>query len=97
MRQLPKTSIRKERLMQVYVGNISRHISDVQFHELVLPFGKPDSFSVPREPSGRGKGYGLLDYANPDHARAAIAGLHGKDIDGQILNASAADAANARR
>ena len=83
--------------MKVYVGNLSRHISDMQFNDLVLPFGKPDSLSVPRDPSGRGKGYGLLEYANPDHARAAIAGLHGKDIDGQILNASAASAANLPR
>ena len=79
--------------MQVYVGNLSRHISDVQFMDLASPFGAPDSLSVPREASGRGKGYGLLDYANADHARAAIAGLHGKDIDGQILNATATDAA----
>ncbi len=81
--------------MQVYVGNLSRHISDTQFSDLVSPFGKPDSLSVPREQNGRGKGYGLVEYANPDHARAAVAGLHGKDIDGQILNARATDAANA--
>ena len=83
--------------MKVYVGNLSRHISDMQFHDLVLPFGKPDSLSVPRDPRGRGKGYGFLEYANPDHAHAAIAGLHGKDIDGQILNASAASGANSPR
>ena len=83
--------------MQVYVGNLSRHISDGQFRDLVLPFGTPDSLSVPRETRGRGKGYGLVEYANPDHARAAIAGLQGKDIDGQILNASAANAANVPR
>ena len=85
------------RIMQVYVGNLSRHISDRQFADLVLPFGKPDSLSVPRDPSGRGKGYGLLEYASAEHARAAIAGLHGKDIDGQILNASATIPANSRR
>jgi RNA recognition motif-containing protein len=80
--------------MQVYVGNLSRHITDIQFMDLVLPFGEPVSLSVPREPDGTGKGYGLLEYANPDQARAAIAGLHQKDIDGQILNASAANAAD---
>jgi RNA recognition motif-containing protein len=76
--------------MRVYVGNLSRHISDMQFRELASPFGNPDFLTVPREASGRGKGYGFLEYANPDSARAAIAGLHGKAIDGQILNASAA-------
>lgn len=76
--------------MQVYVGNLSRHITDSQFLLLAMPFGKPDSLSVPRKTNGRGEGYGLLEYANHDHARAAVAGLHGKAIDGQILNARAA-------
>ena len=84
--------------MKVYVGNISRHISDAQLHALALPFGDADSVSVPRDAqSGRTKGYGFLDFANPDHALAAIAGLHGKDIDGQILNASEANAAKGLR
>ena len=77
--------------MKVYVGNISRHISDAQFHALALPFGNADSVSVPRDAeSGRTRGYGFLEFANPDHGLAVIAGLHGKDIDGQILNASEA-------
>ena len=83
--------------MQVYVGNLSRHITDVQFGELARPFGKPDSLSVPRGPGGRGKGYGLLEYVNVENGRAAIAGLHGKDIDGQILNASVANTADEPR
>jgi cold-inducible RNA-binding protein len=77
--------------MRVYVGNISRHITDKQFHALALPFGSADSVSVPRDvASGRSKGYGILEFANRDEALAAIAGLNGKDIDGQILNARAA-------
>jgi RNA recognition motif-containing protein len=78
-------------MTQVYVGNLSRHISDAQFHALALPFGNADAVSVPRDPAtGRGKGYGILEFSEPEHARAVIAGLHGKDIDGQILNASEA-------
>jgi cold-inducible RNA-binding protein len=74
--------------MRVYVGNISRHISDNQFRALSLPFGNADTVNVPRDvESGRTKGYGFLDFTNRDEALAAIAGLHGKDIDGQILNA----------
>ena len=84
--------------MKVYVGNLSRHISDAQFHALALPFGNADSVNVPRDVgSGRTKGYGFLEFANPDHARAAIAGLNGKDIDGQILNASEATASKELR
>ena len=84
--------------MKVYVGNISRHISDEQFHALALPYGKADSVSVPRDlDSGRTKGYGFLDFANQVDALAVIAGLNGKDIDGQILNASEANAARGIR
>jgi RNA recognition motif-containing protein len=84
--------------VKVYVGNISRHISDAQFHALALPFGNADAVSVPRDAeSGRTKGYGFLDFANPVHALAVIEGLNGKDIDGQILNASEANAAKGLR
>jgi RNA recognition motif-containing protein len=75
--------------MKVYVGNISRHLSDDQFRALASPFGKADSVSVPRDSaSGKTQGYGFLEFANSKDALAVIAGLNGKDIDGQILNAS---------
>ena len=84
--------------MKVYVGNISRHMSDDQFHALALPFGKADSVSIPRDvESGRTKGYGFLDFENAVDAHAVIAGLNGKDIDGKMLNASEANAARGVR
>ena len=78
-------------MIKVYVGNLSRHITDAQFHDLASPFGKADAVSVAREAEGgRGKGYGFLEFADRADARAVIEGLNGKDIDGQILNASEA-------
>ena len=92
------TNEKENVFMKVYVGNISRHMSDDQFHALALPFGNADSVSVPRDiESGRTKGYGFLDFENAVEARAVIAGLNGKDIDGQILNASEANAARGLR
>lgn len=84
--------------MKVYVGNISQHITDDQFHALALPFANAESVNIPRDvQSGRTKGYGFLDFANAMDARAVIAGLNGKDIDGQILNASEVNAARGLR
>jgi RNA-binding protein 39 len=78
-------------MIKVYVGNLSRHITEAQFQELVLPFGKAEAVSIPREEEGgRGKGYGFLEFADRADARAVISALNGKDIDGQILNASEA-------
>lgn len=77
--------------MQVYVGNVSRHITDAQFREMVAHFGMPGALQVSRDPNGRGKGYAVVEFADPDEARAAVAGLQGKDVDGQILNARSTD------
>ena len=35
--------------------------------------------------SGASKGFGFLEYGNDDEARAAIAGLDGRDVNGQSL------------
>jgi RNA recognition motif-containing protein len=73
-------------MTRLYVGNLSRQITDAQLHELALPFGKPDAANVARElRGGASKGFGFIDYAVAEQARAAIAGLTGKKVDGQAL------------
>jgi len=72
--------------MRLYVDNLSSKISDARLRELTLPFGEPQSANVARYiADGSSKGFGFIDYANADEARAAIAGLHGKNVDGQVL------------
>jgi cold-inducible RNA-binding protein len=83
--------------MKLHVGNLSDQIDDIQLRELALPFGKPESANIARHLiGGASKGFGFVDYANADEGRAAIAGLHGKDVHGQRLTVSEASAANAR-
>jgi len=73
--------------MRIYVGNLSEKITDAKLQELALPFGKPDSANIARElPSGKSKGFAFVEYRMADEARAAIAGLHGKNVHGQTLN-----------
>ena len=73
--------------MKIYVGNLPKKITDAQLHDLALPFGKPDSANIARElPGGASKGFGFIEYRHADEARAAIAGLDGKIIDGQTLS-----------
>ena len=83
--------------MKIYVGNLSRKITDTQLRELALPFGKPDSANIARElPSGASKGFGFVEFRTDDEGRAAIAGLNGKDVHGQTLNVFAAKALKPR-
>jgi RNA recognition motif-containing protein len=73
--------------MKIYVGNLSSKITDAQLHELALPFGEPDSANIARMlAGGASKGFAFVEYRLPAEARAAIAGLHGKDVHGQALN-----------
>ena len=72
--------------MKVYVGNLSKQVTSAQLNDLAVPFGTLVSANVATERStGDSKGFGFLEYSNDDEARAAIAGLDGRDVNGQAL------------
>jgi len=77
--------------MKIYVGNLSKQINDSQLNDLAVPFGALQSANVATErSSGESKGFGFVEFANADDAKKAIAGLDGKDVNGQILKVSEA-------
>ena len=83
--------------MKIYVGNLPRKITDTQLHELALPFGKPDSAHIARQlVGGASKGFAFVEYRLAAEAHAAIAGLHGKVVNGQTLNVFEATALKPR-
>ena len=83
--------------MRLYAGNLPSEINDTKLRELALAFGKPESANIARYlVGGMSKGFGFIDYANDDEGRAAIAGLNGKNVDGQRLIVFEATAAHAR-
>lgn len=72
--------------MKLYVGNLPSEFNDAQLRELVVPFGPPDSATVVKDrDNGRSRGFGFVELSNDDHARAAIAGLHGKNVADRLL------------
>ncbi len=72
--------------MKLYVGNLSKQVSDTQLNELAAPFGTIVSSNVATErSSGESKGFGFVEFSTGDEARAAITGLHGRDVNGQAL------------
>lgn len=76
--------------MRIYVGNLSRKITDTEFEEMATLFGTPDSAAVARGPGGESKGFGFAEYADENEARAAIEGFHGRAVGGNVLWASEA-------
>ena len=77
--------------MKLYVGNLSKQITDAQLNDLAVPFGELVSAAVATERStGDSKGFGFVEFTNEEAARAAIAGLDGKDVNGQALKVNEA-------
>ena len=77
--------------MKVYVGNLSKQITDAQLNDLAVPYGTLVSANVATErSSGESKGFGFVEFSNADEARAAITGLDGKEVNGQALKVNEA-------
>jgi RNA recognition motif-containing protein len=72
--------------MKLYVGNLSKQVTDAQLNELATPYGTPVSANVATERnSGESKGFGFIEFSTDDEAKAAITGLDGRDVNGQAL------------
>jgi len=72
--------------MKIYIGNLSKDMNDEQLKELVLPYGNPESAKVVLDRDGSSsRGFGFFELADATEAQAAIAGLNGKEVNGQVL------------
>jgi len=77
--------------MKLYVGNLSYDANDSDLRELFTPFGEPDSINVITDrDTGRSKGFGFVEVADANKAKAAMAALNGKEVNGRTLTVSEA-------
>lgn len=77
--------------MKLYVGNLSFKTSEDQLRDLFAAFGDVTSASLVMDrDTGRPRGFGFVEFANDEHAKAAINGLHGKNVDGRDLTVNEA-------
>lgn len=76
--------------MKLHIGNMSKDLTDSELNELVTPFGATTSVEIAKNKEGQSKGFGFVEYGDEAHARAAIAGLDGKEVRGQALKVSEA-------
>lgn len=70
---------------QVYAGNLSWETSDEALQEFMAGAGKVSSAKVIRYPDGRSKGWGLVEFADPSGAEAAIATLSDIELMGRKI------------
>ncbi len=77
--------------MKLYVGNLSKQITDAQLNDLATPYGTPISANVATErKGGESRGFGFIEFSSEIEANAAITGLDGRDVNGQSLKVNEA-------
>ena len=77
--------------MDIYVGNLPYTATDPDLQELFEQHGKVTSARVILDRmSGRSKGFGFVEMADNDQAKAAMKALDGKDVDGRNLTVNEA-------
>lgn len=83
---------RKERSMNIYVGNLSYSISEDNLRSLFGEFGDIESAKVISDKhSGQSKGFGFVEMPSNSEADKAIKALNGKFIDGRNIKVNPAD------
>lgn len=68
--------------MNIYVGNLNWNMTSEDLQELFAPYGEVTSAKIVTDKfnNNRSKGFGFVEMADDDAARAAISALHDTDI-----------------
>jgi len=77
--------------VNLYIGNLSRDVTEADLRELFEPFGKISTLNVIKDKfSGVSKGFGFVEMPVKEEAEAAMKALHRTPLKGQSLDISEA-------
>ena len=77
--------------MRLYVGNLAFATNNDELKAAFEAFGAVESATVIMDrDTGRSKGFGFVDMANDEEAKAAIEGLDGKPLGGRNVRVNEA-------
>ena len=77
--------------MRLYVGNLAFSTTDEDLRALFSPHGTvTDVRVVSDRDTGRSRGFGFVEFANDDEARAAMAALNQQEVGGRTITVNEA-------
>lgn len=80
--------------MKILVRNLPRELTKIELTALFAEYGRLQSCNlVVDQATGQSKGFGFVEMPLVNEAKAAIAGLNGKDISGTKIRVKKADTA----
>ncbi len=89
--ELPSLNHDKGYDVKIYVGNISREVTDDDLREAFAAFGQVESATVLKDKfTSESRGFGFVEMLSGSEAQAAINGMNGKNLKGRTLNVNEA-------
>ena len=77
--------------MKLYVGNLAYSVGDADMKTTFEEYGTVDSATVIMDrDSGRSKGFGFVEMSDGSEAKAAMAGLDGKEVGDRAMKVNEA-------
>jgi len=77
--------------MNIYVGNLSRLVTEEKLRTLFAQFGTVTSVKVIKDKfTGSPKGFAFVEMGSPAEAQQAITELNGQELEGQRLRVNEA-------
>ena len=77
--------------MNIYIGNISRDLSEDELREAFAAYGQVSSVNIIKDKfTGEYRGFAFVEMPVKEEADAAISGLNGKELKGRALNVNEA-------
>lgn len=77
--------------MNIYIGNLSQETTEEEIRQAFQAFGQVTSVNIIKDKfTGLSRGFGFVEMANNEEAKAAMAGLNGKAIGGKNITVNEA-------
>ena len=77
--------------MNIYVGNLSYEVDEMDLKEAFGVFGEVETVKVIKDNyTGRSKGFGFVEMSNNAGGQAAINGLNDKELKGRTVKVNTA-------
>jgi len=77
--------------MSIYVGNLSREVTEEDLRQAFEGFGQVESVKIIKDRySGESRGFGFVEMLSKAEGQSAIDGLNGKELKGRTLNVNEA-------
>jgi RNA recognition motif-containing protein len=77
--------------MNIYVGNLSREVSEEDLRQAFEGFGQVSTINIIKDKfSGEPRGFGFIEMPNKAEGDAAITGMNGKELKGRVLTVNEA-------